>query len=319
MKKLTRFIFTVTALLSVQAIVNHLIFNETRRRNAVKISHDYFKWSFGKIRYVTAGEGEPLLLIHGIDAGGSLHEWERSIDTLSKHYKVYALDLLGFGYSDKPALSYSAYLYIRLICDFMKKVIKKPAYVAASSNSAAYAVAAANFSPELFKKLLLISPTGAGTSNVYVSREHSLLKKVLELPIIGTTFFNVVTSRTFCKWFLKEYVYSDYAYVTDELVNKYYYPAHFGGADNRYALAAFVSNYLNVDIERLIGKIDVPVHVVWGEDNILNPVGNFHALRLSNPEITLSLFEDTKLLPHVEKPKAFYKVCRKFFKENSDY
>lgn len=314
MKKGMKFICTIAAFLSVQAIINHLIFRETRRKNAIKISYNYFKWSHGKIRYVTAGEGEPLLLIHGIGAGVSLYEWERSIDALSKHYKVYALDLIGCGFSDKPAVSYSAYLYIQLICDFMKKIIKKPAYVVASSNSGAYAVAAANFSPELFKKLLLISPTGVGTSNVYVNNKHSFLKTILELPIIGTTFFNIVSSKLYCRWFLKKYVYSDCSSVSDELVNKYYYPAHFGGANNRYVLAAFLSNYLNVDIERLIGKVDIPVHVVWGADNMLNPIENFNDLKLNNPRITLSVFEDTKLLPHVEKPKSFYKVCRKFFK-----
>jgi len=51
------------------------------------------------IFYVVKGEGEPLLLIHGYGAGSWV--WEKQMDILSRNYKVYALDIIGYGYSDR--------------------------------------------------------------------------------------------------------------------------------------------------------------------------------------------------------------------------
>src|SRR6185295_16817235 len=70
-----------------------------------------YPWKYGRIFFKEAGEsnsGRPLVFIHGIGAGTSCFMWRKNFDALSKHFHVYALDLLGFGFSDKPAgVSYS--------------------------------------------------------------------------------------------------------------------------------------------------------------------------------------------------------------------
>ncbi len=72
----------------------------------MKHGHDkYLKVNDVSIRYRELGDGFPLLLVHGI--AGFLEEWEMSIEPLSKHYRVIALDLPGHGLSDKPKIPYS--------------------------------------------------------------------------------------------------------------------------------------------------------------------------------------------------------------------
>jgi len=53
-----------------------------------------------RIRYIDAGSGIPLVFIHGF--GASIYSWRKNLDPISKHHRVCAPDLPGFGYSDKP-------------------------------------------------------------------------------------------------------------------------------------------------------------------------------------------------------------------------
>ena len=71
--------------------------------------------------YVEEGEGEPVILIHGYAADS--YSWSKNIGALAKHFKVYALDLWGFGYSTRKPLDYGYFLYaeqLRLFMDALK-------------------------------------------------------------------------------------------------------------------------------------------------------------------------------------------------------
>jgi pimeloyl-ACP methyl ester carboxylesterase len=82
--------------------------------------------------------------------------WRKNFDALARDFPVYALDLLGFGFSDKPGTApYSAELYVELITDFIREVTNYPVNVIASSLGAAYAVRVADEHPELINALIL--------------------------------------------------------------------------------------------------------------------------------------------------------------------
>src|SRR5207237_9181417 len=125
----------------------------------------FFRWKHGRVFYKTSGSensGSPLVFIHGIGAGSSSFMWRKNFDELAKHFRVYAVDLLGFGFSDKPsAAPYSADLYVELISDFLREVVARPAAIVAHTLSAAFAVRVADERPELINSLVLVSPTGA--------------------------------------------------------------------------------------------------------------------------------------------------------------
>ena len=82
--------------------------------------------------------GDPLVLIHNVYPGASHEEYERNIGELSRHFTVYAPDLLGFGASDAPRIKYNAQTYIELIFDFLREVVAQPASVVASGLTCAY-------------------------------------------------------------------------------------------------------------------------------------------------------------------------------------
>jgi len=307
MKKLLKAIFAVIGAFAAAAAVNHLIFKLSERKSKLKTKEFFRKWTYGNVHYVKVGRGKPLLLLHGMSGGSGLFEWKKVITQLSRHYTVYAVDLPGFGFSDKPVLTYSSYLYSEFINDFIKNVIGEPAYVAANSNSASLTIAAYCLKPESYLKLLLISPVNGE------SQSAALPKKLFEAPIIGTTFYNIINSRIAIALRLKRYGYVNGKNITSAVVGQYHQAAHSGGIGVKMPLSALSAGFLDVDIERLISKATIPVHCVWGEYDELNPLCEFEAIHRQNENVTLAIFDDTKAFPHDENPNAFYKECRRFF------
>ncbi|MEO1622612.1 MAG: alpha/beta fold hydrolase, partial [Cyanobacteria bacterium J06632_3] len=89
-------------------------------------------WRGYDIKYVVYGEGTPIVLLHGF--GASIGHWRKNIPALAAAgHRVYALDLLGFGDSEKPDLSYSLEFWVKLIHDFWQVHVKQPALFVGNS------------------------------------------------------------------------------------------------------------------------------------------------------------------------------------------
>ena len=80
-------------------------------------------------------------------------------EQLSHSYTVYTLDLLGCGRSEKPNLTYTNYLFVQLICDFIKSEIGHRTNILSTGDSAALSIMACSNSPELFDQIMLINPS----------------------------------------------------------------------------------------------------------------------------------------------------------------
>lgn len=313
--KISTKLFTATGCLLVSAAaINKIIFKNVQNKST-KTDYKTYKWKFGDIAYHTMGSGEPLLLVHSIIPGASHLEWKNNIDALSEYNKLYIIDLLGFGDSSNPAITYSSYIYTQLINDFIKDVIEEPVNISAASNSASFAVMAYKFHPENFKKMLLISPDGISSSNSGSSNSDSRNKFVMETPLIGTSIYNALNSKPLLKSYLCDKVYYRKDFVTDEILNRYYCSAHKNGADSKYPIAALISNYLSINIETAFAEIEVPVFVLWGENNELNPVSGIEKAKKLNENINFGIFDETRLLPHEEKAEEFNILCKNFFND----
>lgn len=91
--------------------------------------------------YETLGEGDPVVLVHGIGGGSSVFQYRKNAAALADAgYKVYALDLLGFGRSSSPEVRYTQDLLVGQLTEFLEGVLETPAAVVANGLSAAYAV-----------------------------------------------------------------------------------------------------------------------------------------------------------------------------------
>jgi pimeloyl-ACP methyl ester carboxylesterase len=270
-----------------------------------------FPWKHGQISYKTAGEADlpPLVFLHGIGVGSSRFVWRRNFEALARHACVYAPDLLGFGFSDKPALApYSADLYVELIADFIREVVARPARVVASWLSAAYAARVAAEHPALVESLVLISPTGVGTLRARPGMTGAAFYGLLHSPVLGASFYNALTSERSLREYAREQLFYDKRLATKRLIARYHAISHLPGA--QYALAAFLSGYLNTDMADAFARLDQPVLLIWGREDRVNPVEHAAALLQLNPRARLEVFNHCRMMPQEEHSERFNDLIR---------
>ena len=180
-----------------------------------------FEWRDRRVAFTKRGSGPPILLIHGIHSAAWSYEWRNNVDALARTNTVYTLDLLGFGMSDRPAIRYSARLYISLISDFVSRVIDAPTVLVASSLSGAYAIVLAARDPHRFPAVALIAPSGLVRLNEPVGLGGEAGRLAVDTPIAGTAMFNALVSRPQLRRYLRN------AYSKDSLVTRrqHFFPA----------------------------------------------------------------------------------------------
>jgi len=267
----------------------------------------FFSWKHGRVFYKTSGAenpGPPVVFIHGVGAGTSSFMWRKNFDELARHFRVYAFDLLGFGFSDKPAVaSYSADLYVELITDFLREVSGYPANLIASSLGAAYAIRVADEHSELVNAMILNGPTGSDTLNRRPGMAGAAFYGLLQSPVLGTSFYNVMASERSIRDYARDNLFYDHRRVTDRLVSNLYATSHQPGA--QHAIAAFLAGYLNTDTRAPFSRLTQPVVLVWGKQDSTTPLDQAVSLMKLNSGARLEVFDYCRMMPEQEQPEKF--------------
>ncbi len=270
----------------------------------------------GRLGFYVAGEGEPLLLIHSINAAASAYEM-RPIAERIRGRRVFTPDLPGFGRSDRSNRPYSIRLYTDAIHDMLDLVARETGAGAidavALSLSSEFLARAAVERPDAFRSLAMVTPTGfekgahrrRGASGS--SREIPGLYKAATVPLWRHGLFNLLVSRRSIRYFLKRTFGSDH--VPEDMVAYDYETAHQPGAEN--APYAFLSGRLfSGDVRTLYEALSLPVCVLHGTK------GDFKDFSESDWAKTRANwsfhFFDTGAMVHFEQPDAFMRVLDGF-------
>jgi pimeloyl-ACP methyl ester carboxylesterase len=309
-----------TALLAIGGISGGLaLYNRRLERGVGRMPNRlgpetrYFRWRGGDLAYSVAGEGEPLLLVHGVYAGASSFEFRKNFEELSKSFRVYALDLLGCGMSERPSRRYEPEDVASQVEDFVREEIRDSAHLVASSLSAALVVPAVVRSPRLFRKLVLICPTGYGTLDRPSGRLGDVIYGLFLAPLLGNTLYHAIVSELGIRYFLGRMAYYDADLVTEELVEDYYSISHQPGA--RHFPAAFVSGKLNLGVADLWPRVPHRTLICWGLEARTAPVYEAQRFVENNPRSEPRIFKDAALLPHDERARTFNEEARQFLQE----
>jgi pimeloyl-ACP methyl ester carboxylesterase len=272
-----------------------------------------YRWKGHDLAYSVAGEGEPLLLVHGVYAGASSFEFRKNFRELSKHFRVYALDLLGCGMSERSGRRYGPEDVASQVEDFVREEIRGQAHLVASSLSAALVVPVAVRSPRLIRKLVLICPTGYGTLDRPSGRLGEAIYGLFRAPVLGDTLYHAIVSRWGLRYFLRGMTYNDPDFVTTELVDDYYRTSHQPGA--RYFVAAFVSGKLNLGVADLWPRVPHRALICWGLEAKTTPVEQAQRFVAHNPRSEPRFFRDAALLPHDERSETFNEEVKAFLQK----
>jgi pimeloyl-ACP methyl ester carboxylesterase len=306
-----------TALLAIGGIGGGLaLYNRRLERGGGQLPNRlggevrYHRWRGGDLAYSVAGEGEPLLLVHGVYAGASSFEFRKNFEELSRSFRVYALDLLGCGMSERPSRRHEPEDVALQIEDFVREEIGDAAHLVASSLTAALVVPAVVRSPRLFLKLALICPTGYGTLDRPSGRLGDAIYGLFLAPVLGNALYHAIVSRWGIRYYLGRMAYHDADLVTEELVEDYYTISHQPGA--RYFPAAFVSGKLNLGVADLWPRVPHGTLICWGLEARTAPVGEAQRFVQNNPRSEPRIFKDSALLPHDERAGTFNEELKTF-------
>jgi len=270
---------------------------------------DEFRWRGHRVALTRHGEGKPVLLLHGIYPGASSFEWRHVVPALAEHHRVIAVDLLGFGRSDRPAARYTPGLYQALLGDLMARVVGESCAVVASGLTAAQLIALAGRDPRHIASMVLVAPTGVAYMRDPAPSASGTTRLLLGAPFVGNTTYNALTSPSKMRRHLED-IYVDDRMVTPALVEHYVRVARQPGG--KHAVAALVSGKLNVDVRAALRRVRQPTLLLWGELARRNSVERAHAFRVIKHDLEWSLVQDAGELPHDERPEEFNAALRSF-------
>lgn len=311
-KKITTTLLLSTFSITTIHIINRVHTSLCTVKNLLANSENhYYEWRFGKIRYQKKGTGTPLLLIHDLTTGSSNYEYHRLINNLTAENEVYSIDLLGYGLSDKPSMTYTDNLYEQLISDFIKNVIGRKTSVVVSGESVPFVIMACHNNPDIINKLIFINPQNLYLQNQIPSRQTRLMKFFLEIPILGTFTYHVLTNRHS----IEENFRKHYFYRPDEIKEKYILnyleAAHTGNYYSKFAFASYIGKYMNMNILHELKEINNSILMIGGEKepDIITTIENY---KYYNAAIEYVYIPDTKHLPQLEAPDEILEQIKIF-------
>jgi pimeloyl-ACP methyl ester carboxylesterase len=303
--------------LGTMAVLNKLTETQAGELNTVLLGEERrYPWKYGDVFYEVKGEREakPLVLVHGFGPGASSYEWRKNIDILAAQYRVYVLDLLGFGLSDRPAIDYTAETFSDLIGDFVKEVIGKPATVVAHGLTSAYVVAEAYRRPKYFERLVLVSPPISILEDNAPGFVGTALKTALRLPLIGEFIYNRLTTRGAIRSYFDEQGFHNPGLITDELVEYVYTSAHQPNA--RYAAGGFLGNALSMNVEEPLARLQAPVLIVIGREGNLTPAEASDAFKRANSKVEVRILDRCNTQPQDEQATLFNSMLKELVGAN---
>jgi pimeloyl-ACP methyl ester carboxylesterase len=279
-----------------------------------------FTSNAGRLSYYVTGTGRPLLLIHSINAAASAYE----VRPIYEHYKhtrrVYAIDLPGFGFSERSPRDYTPRLYTDAILAMLDTIQREhgpePVDVLALSLSSEFLARAASERPELFRTLALISPTGFNGTAPRLGPPGStlgspLVRDLFSFPLWRRPFFELLNTRASARFFLEKTFGSKQ--IDEGLAEYDYQTAHQPGAE--YAPFAFVSGLLfSADINRIYDALTQPILMIHGNRGDFVDFRNKG--RVENlPNWTVVEYS-TGALPHFENLNVFVEQYDAFLQES---
>ncbi|HEY9799564.1 MAG TPA: alpha/beta fold hydrolase [Leptolyngbyaceae cyanobacterium] len=265
-------------------------------------------WRDYKIQYTVMGTGQPLVLVHGF--GASIGHWRKNIPVLANAgYQVFAIDLLGFGGSAKPAIDYSVDVWVELLKDFWTDHIQQPAVFIGNSIGALISLIVLAKYPEITAGGVLINSAG-GLSH----RPHELnpplrivmstFNRVVRSPITGKFVFNRIRQKAQIRRTLYQ-VYRDRTAVTDELVDLLYTPSCDPGAQQVFA--SILTAPPGPTPGELLPQVERPLLVIWGADDPWTPITGvkiYEQARKNGKDITIIPIPGAGHCPHDEVPNV---------------
>lgn len=288
----------------------------------------YWQWRGHNVYYVKAGEKHsqrpPLLLVHGF--GASTDHWRKNIAELQSDFEVYAIDLLGFGRSQKPKIQYGGNLWRDQLNDFITEVIGEKAVLAGNSLGGYASLCVAAQCPDSAAGLVLLNSAGPFSQDQSITEAEALeseiepplneklqklfgdiAKLIFKQPLAQFILFQYIRQPWVIRQTLEK-VYLDKSAITDQLIEEIRRPSGDKGAFDVFCSVFSTPQGEKVDV--LLQQLTCPLLLLWGEaDPWMNAKERSKKFRQYYPQLT-EYYLKAGHCPHDEVPNELNALLR---------
>lgn len=250
-----------------------------------------------------------MILLHGF--GMSIGHWRQNLTELSQHHTVYALDMLGFGASEKAMAHYNVALWVEQVYEFWQTFVRQPVVLIGNSIGSLVCLAAAAAHPDMVKGIVMISLPD-------LSLEEEATPKVLR-PVVAA-----LKSMILSPWLLKRLfplirrpnivrswatiAYANPTAVTEELLEILVGPAQDRGSAQAFCaiLRAMTSAGFSPRVKTILQTLNIPMLLIWGREDRIIPKKFAQPEQYTRYNANLKLLEldNAGHCPHDECPEA---------------
>jgi pimeloyl-ACP methyl ester carboxylesterase len=275
-----------------------------------------------KIHYFCGGSGTPLVLVHGLGSSAAV-EFYYNLEPLAARHRVLAIDLPGFGRSDKPALDYTIELFVKAVSDLMTSEGVERAAVIGVSMGGRVALGLALESPALVERLVLVDSLGVGAPRRVLSYRILLTKGLGELTLRGTARalrqMNPAIIRRFWGWYLRrpgglQTIWSDERIANHgTLLSTPEYRAAYLSALR--SLAGMRQLRGGVVVADRLSELRMPTLLIWGRHDHIFPASHAESAKRKLHNGRVEIFDDSGHTPQMEEPERFNRLVLDFLTE----
>lgn len=259
----------------------------------------YWYWRGWRIRYqvfahqAASPNAPPLLLLHGF--GASLDQWRDNAAVLSQHRTVYALDLLGFGGSEKAATIFNTDLWTAQVIEFWQAWIGRPVILMGHSLGALVALNTAIQKAGIVERLILLTLPAAREELMagWVGSLARISERLFSTPLLIRPIFQIFRRPGVIRGALRG-IYQRQERVDDALVRQFVKPTEERGSARTlcYLVRSRTELQFTPETRKLVPQLTVPTLLLWGQADRVIPLSWAEQLAPLNTRLVLRVIPD---------------------------
>jgi len=270
----------------------------------------YWYWRGWRIRYQVmpatspqAAQLPPLLLLHGF--GASLEQWRDNLVDLAQHRTVYALDLLGFGDSEKAATIFNTDLWSDQVQDFWQLWIGRPVVLLGHSLGALVALNTAVRQPVMVERLVLLTLPAAREELLsgWMETLSRGAERLFSTPLLIRPIFRIFQRPGVIRGALRN-IYQQRDRVDEALVHQFIRPMQERGAARTlcYLVRSRTEIQFTPETKKLVPQLTVPTLLLWGQADRVIPLSWGEQIAPLNPLLTFQIIPEAGHCAYDDEP-----------------
>jgi pimeloyl-ACP methyl ester carboxylesterase len=296
---------------NLKVAVNSALPTEIEPRHKFAVEERWITLDGARMRYLCAGSGRALLLVHGLL--GYSFSWRFAIPALAQHSSVFAVDLMGTGFSDRPPdLDCSFRASAQRLLGFMDATGIASCDLLGTSHGGAVSMMLAALAPERVRRLILVDPVNPWSAH----GKH--LSVLLSNPVVAPMFLKLAPRVRILDEFYHRRMFGDPRRIPPDSLEGYRKPMRIPGS-YEYGLAVLRSwNRDLKELELVLPRIaDMPTLLIWGTSDTAVDPASARQLQQRLQDCRLVMLEGVGHLPYEEVPEEFNRAVTAFLSGNS--